>query len=95
MAKSDKTSQNPQSSQRATDVEACASSDTQSDDGKTRSADAGASAETPPKSDQRPESREARIRRIQADVQSGKYDSDELLEQALEIMLKRMSSDTE
>ncbi|MEO2030782.1 MAG: hypothetical protein ABGZ35_01725 [Planctomycetaceae bacterium] len=48
-----------------------------------------------PVSNESSESREDRLRRIRQDVDDGKYDSDELLEQALEILLKRISSSTE
>jgi len=37
----------------------------------------------------------ARLRRIQQGVNHGKYDSDELLDQAMEIMLKRIADGTE
>ena len=37
----------------------------------------------------------ARLRHIQQGVNHGKYDSDELLDQAMEIMLKRITDGTE
>jgi len=41
------------------------------------------------------ESREQRLKRIQADVAAGKYDSDEMLDRALEIMLRKLSDSPE
>lgn len=42
-----------------------------------------------------PETREERLRRIKANVDAGHYDSDELLDQAMELMIRRMSDDSE
>ena len=41
------------------------------------------------------ESREERLKRIQADVAAGKYDSDDILDKALEIMLRKMTDSAE
>lgn len=40
-------------------------------------------------------SRQERLRRIRQDVDAGQYDSDDLLEQALRTMLKRVCGDAE
>ena len=41
------------------------------------------------------ELRDDRLRRIKRDVRNGKYEGGEFLSQALEIMLKQLSDDTE
>ena len=41
------------------------------------------------------ETREERLRRIKADVDAGHYDSDERLERAVELMIRRMYDDSE
>lgn len=89
----DRPSQNPQTPQR--DVR---------ESSAQFGVDKGDNRETPPASglfvgtpvsNESSESREDRLRRIRQDVDNGKYDSDELLEQALETLLKRLSNGSE
>jgi hypothetical protein len=92
--KSDRPPQNPQMPQRSTSGDCSSHFGVHSrSDRETPSAN-GVFVGTPV-SNESSESREDRLRRIRQDVDDGKYDSDELLEQALEILLKRISSSTE
>ena len=94
MANSDRSSQNSQTPHHAAP-----------DDARTEPGiDAHDSPREPPAdessliaraSDESSKSHADRLRRIRADVKGGKYDSDELLEQAIEMMLGRISHDIE
>ncbi len=95
MAKSDRSSQNSQPPHHVNPgADSPAQESSSDDDGsvsppecqESTSSDVGPGAV---------ESRAERLRRIRQDVRDGRYDSDEMLEKALEIMLKRMSGDTE
>lgn len=90
MTNSDKSSQNPQSPHHAETGDADTESDAKNTIGPEESADVSSTPAAPSA-----DLRAARLRRIQHDVDHGKYDSDELLDQAVEIMLKRMADGTE
>ena len=62
------------------------------DDNQVSGADSADHVEAPKN---RPETYKERLRRIRADVNAGHYDSDELLERAMELMMRRMSDDSE
>lgn len=91
MAKSDRSSENPQSPQHSNDGDVNAAPA----DGVGEQGPADQGDHPSVESENPVESRAERLRRIQQDVNAGRYDSDEMLEQALEIMLKRMSDDAE
>ena len=86
MANTDEFSQNPQLSHHAETGDADIESDVIVPE---KSAD-GSSTPTAPSTDLCA----ARLRHIQQGVNHGKYDSDELLDQAMEIMLKRIANGT-
>jgi len=90
MTNPDKSSQNPQSPHHAEAGDA----DTESDAENTSQPEESADESSRPEASAA-DRRAARLHRIQHDVDHGKFDSDELLDQALEIMLKRMADGTE
>ena len=90
MTNSDESSQNPQSLHHAETGDADTESNAANAIVPKKSAD-DSSTPTTPSTDLCA----ARLRRIQQGVNHGKYDSDELLDQAMEIMLKRIADGTE
>lgn len=91
MAKSDRSPQNPQPPHHASPDSIPVHSDSTGDDPSVDAAPEPPTTEPPTG----PESRTARLAEIRRKIDAGAYDSDELLEQALEIMIKRMSEHTE
>lgn len=87
MTNTDESSQNPQLPQYAETGDA----DTESSAIVPEKSADDSSTPTGPGTDLRA----VRLRRIQQGLKHGKYDSDELLDQAMEIMLKRISEGTE
>lgn len=94
MAKSDRSSQNPQPPHHASSDSIPPGSDSDRDDTPEditetdqTSTDRGQSEAV--------ESREERLARIRREIDEGTYDSDDLLEQALEIMIRKVSGQTE